>query len=137
MTYSKHFPDNCPPSESDIASGEFYRFIKKAYERPHSKHFLSWRQEFPDKECPTGLSECQACGVSIHSSLDDAKSLSLRIPRFRNMKVAKGILSDGLGRIKHTASRHEKSHHTWWIPEDSEPWKFFEIIGVNKEDSTI
>ncbi|MEH2356492.1 hypothetical protein [Nostoc sp.] len=137
MTYSKHFPpDDCPPSQSDIASGQFYRFIKKAHERPHPKDFLSWRQEFPDKECPVGLCECQACGVSIHSSLDDAKNLSLRIPRFKNMKIAKGMLSGGLGRTKHTPSRHEKSHHTWWIPEDSEPSKVFELIDANKEDST-
>jgi len=134
--YPKHFPDNCPPSVSDIASGEFYRIINKAHERPLPKDFLSWRQEFPHKECPTGLPECQACGVSIHSSLDDAKNLSRRIPRFKNMKIAKGILSDGLGRIKHTPSKNEKSHYTWWIPENTEPCKVFELIDTNKEDST-
>ncbi|MEH2295074.1 hypothetical protein [Nostoc sp.] len=136
MTYSKHFPDDCPPSQCDIASGEFYRFIKNAHEKPQPKDFLSWRQEFPDKECPTGLSECQACGVSIHSSLDDAKNLSLRIPKLKKMKVTKGFLKDELGRIKHTPSKNEKSHHTWWITEESEPWNFFEIIVVKKEDST-
>lgn len=52
------------------------------------------------------------------------------------MKIAKGILSGGLGRIKHTPSRHEKSHHTWWIPEDSEPWKDFELIDANKFAAT-
>lgn len=52
------------------------------------------------------------------------------------MKIAKGILSGELGKIKHTPSRHEKSHHTWWIPEDSEPWNVFELIDVKKEDST-
>ncbi|QSJ17566.1 hypothetical protein JYQ62_01415 [Nostoc sp. UHCC 0702] len=136
MTYSKHFPDDCPPSQSDSASGEFYRFIHKAHEKPQPKDFLSWRQEFPQKECPVGLSECQACGVSIHSSLDDAKKLSLRIPRFRNMKIAKGFLKDEMGKIKHTPSRNEKSHHTWWIPEKSEPWKIFELFDANKKDST-
>lgn len=136
MTYSKHFPDNCPPSKSDMASGEFYRLIKKAHEKPHPKDFLSWQQESPDKECPAGVSECQACGISIHLSLDDAKNLSLRIPSFRNRKIAKGILNYQLGRIKHTPSRNEKSHHTWWIPEDSEPWKVFELIDTNKKDST-
>lgn len=133
--YSKHFPDNCPPSLSDIASGEFYRFIKKAHQRPHPTDFLSWRQENSNKECPTSISECQACGVSIHSSLDDAKNLSLRIPRFKNMKIAKGSLSEELGRIQHTPSKNEKSHHTWWIPENTEPCKVFELIDTNKEDS--
>jgi len=134
MAYSKHFPDNCPPSESDMADGEFYRFIKKANAKPHPKDFLSWRQEFPDKECPASLSECQACGVSIYSLLDDARNLPLRIPRFRNMKIAKGILSGELGRIKHTPTRNENSHNTWWIPEDGEPWKVFEIINANEKD---
>lgn len=133
--YSKHFPDNCPPSQSDIASGEFYRFINKAHERPHPQDFLSWREIFTDKDCPANLSECQACGLSIHASLDDAKNLSLRIPRFKNMKIAKGILSEGLGRIKHTPSKNEISHHTWWIPENTEPYKVFKLIDTNKEDS--
>lgn len=50
------------------------------------------------------------------------------------MKIAKGILSDGLGRIKHTPSKNEKSHHTWWIPENTELCKVFELIDTNKED---
>jgi hypothetical protein len=133
--YSKHFPDDCPPSVSKIPSGEFYRFIKKAHETPQPEDFLSWRQEFPDKECPPSVSECQVCGVSIHSSLDDAKNLSLRIPRFKKMKIAKGSLNEELGRIQHTPSKNEKSHHTWWIPENTEPYKVFEIIDVKQEDS--
>lgn len=136
MTYPKYFPVNCPPLKSSDALGEFYRFIKKVHERPYPKDFISWRQESPEKECPASLTECQACGVSIHSSLDDAKSLALRIPRFRNMKIAKGVLSGRLGRIEHTPSRHEKSHHTWWIIENSEPWNVFELIDANKENST-
>lgn len=133
--YSKHFPDNCPPSLSDIASGEFYRFIEKSHETLHREDFLSWREENPHKDCPTGVSECQACGVSIYASLDEVKSLPSRIPRFKNMKIAKGILSDGLGRIKHTPSRRGKSHHTWWVPENTEPYKVFKLTDTNKEDS--
>jgi hypothetical protein len=133
--YSKHFPDDCPPSQSDIASGEFYRFINKAHETPQPQDFLSWRQENPNKECPTSISECQACGLSIHSSLDDAKNLSLRISRFKKMKIAKGSLSKELGRIQHTPSKNEKSHHTWWIPENTEPYNVFELIDLKQDDS--
>ncbi|MFM7371364.1 MAG: hypothetical protein ACKO2Z_26940, partial [Sphaerospermopsis kisseleviana] len=116
MIYSKNFPDQCPPSESNTASGEFYRFIKKAHPKPLPEDFLSWRQENPNKECPSGLSECQACGVSVHSCLDDAKNLSRRIPSFKNRKIARGVLNEKLGQIQPTPSRNEKSHHTWWIP---------------------
>lgn len=133
--YPKHFPNECPPSLSEPASGEFYRFIKKAHEIPQPKDFLSWRQENLDRECPAGLSECQACGVSIHSSLDDAKNLSRRIPRFKNMKIAKGFLNNSLGRIKPTPSKNEESHHTWWIPDDAKPCKVFELIDENPKKS--
>ncbi len=136
MIYPKNFPDQCPPSESNTASGEFYRFIKKAHSKPLPEDFLSWRQENPNKECPPGGSECQACGVSVHSSLDDAKNLSRRIPRFKNRKIARGVLNEKLGQIKPTPSKNEKSHHTWWIPENSEPEHFFELIDINKEDSS-
>ncbi len=126
MVYPQHFPSDCPPPQSDIASGEFYRLIQDP------KDFLSWREENPNKECSPTLSECQACGVSIHSSLDDIKKLSLRIPRLRNRKIAKGFLKGEMGKIKHTPSKNEKSHHTWWIPEKTEPWKAFEILDTNK-----
>lgn len=66
MAYPKHFPNDCPPSECDIASGEFYRYIKN--EKPEPEDFLSWRQENPERQCPKGTSECQACGVSIYLS---------------------------------------------------------------------
>jgi hypothetical protein len=133
--YSKHFPNDCPPAQAIIASGEFYRFIKKAHETAQPEDFLSWRQENSNKECPTSISECQACGVSIHSSLDDVKNLSQRIPRFKKMKIAKGSLNEKLGRIQHTPSKNENSHHTWWIPENTEPHKVFEIIEVKQDDS--
>ncbi|MFM6040223.1 MAG: hypothetical protein ACKPBB_21005 [Sphaerospermopsis kisseleviana] len=136
MIYSKNFPDQCPPSESNTASGEFYRFIKKAHPKPLPEDFLSWRQENPNKECPSGLSECQACGVSVHSCLDDAKNLSRRIPSFKNRKIARGVLNEKLGQIQPTPSKNEKSHHTWWIPENTAPDQFFELIDINKEDST-
>ncbi|RUT00422.1 hypothetical protein DSM106972_075500 [Dulcicalothrix desertica PCC 7102] len=133
MPYPKHFPNDCPPSECDIASGEFYRYIKN--QKPCPEDFLSWREENPEKECPKGTSECQACGVSIYLSLDDAKKLSRRVAYFRNKKIAKGTLSDELGRIKNTPSNVGKSHYTWWIPENKEPWKVFEPIDDNQENS--
>ncbi|MEA5596282.1 hypothetical protein [Rivularia sp. UHCC 0363] len=121
--------------QPNVKAQKLYRFIKKVHETPQPQDFLSWGQENPNKECPTSISECQACGVSIHSSLDDAKNLSLRIPRFKKMKIAKGSLSEELGRIQHTPSKNEKSHHTWWIPENTEPYKVFELIDLKQEDS--
>lgn len=117
MNYPEHFPDNCPPDESDVASGEFYRFIKKNHEIPLQDDFLSWREENLTKPCPKTIPECQACGVSVYSSLDDVIDLPKRIPRFRKMKVAKGSLNSNLGKTKNTPSRNTgKSHCTWWIP---------------------
>lgn len=137
MSYPKHFPENCPPDESDIACGEFYRFIKKN-QVPLPEDFMSWREENPTKPCPAQISECQACGVSVYSSLDDVINLPNRIPRFRNMKVAKGSLNCDYGKIKNTPSQNTgKSHNTWWILENSEPWKIFKIIELININSHI
>jgi hypothetical protein len=136
MSYPKHFPDNCPPDECDVASDELYRFIKKTNKIPLPEDFLSWREENPTKPCPATISECQACGISVYSSLDDVINLPNRIPRFRKMKIAKGSVNSDLGRIKNTPSLNTgKSHHTWWIPENSEPWKNFKIIDLSNENS--
>ncbi|QLE57081.1 hypothetical protein [Nostoc sp. TCL26-01] len=135
MVYSKDFPENCPPPESIAALGEFYRLLKKTHEKPRPEDFLSWRQEYPNKECPTSLSECQACGLSIHSSLSDVRNLSLRIPRFKNTKIAQGKLSEDMGNLKHTPSKNEKSHHTWWITENSKPWEKFNVIDLSGQET--
>jgi hypothetical protein len=138
MNYPEHFPHDCPPDESDVASGEFYRFIKKTHEIPLQEDFLSWREENPSKPSPTQIPECQACGISVYSSLDDVINLPNRIPRFRKMKVAKGSLNNDLGKIKNTPSLNTgKSHHTWWIPKNCEPWKSFKIIDLSNKNPNI
>lgn len=133
MTYPTHFPEGCPPPESDIASGEIYRFIKKNHQVPMPEDFLSWREENPNKELFVGMTECQACGLSVYTSFSEVKILKPIVPKLRKMKIAKGILAGSMGRIKNTPSSTSKLHHTWWILKDSNPWEYFEIIETSNE----
>lgn len=98
--------------------------------------FLSWREENPGKELFPGMTECQACGLSVYTSFNEAKRLKPIVPKLRKMKIAKGIL-DGMGKIKSTPSSTSQLHHTWWIPKDSTPWKYFEIIETKNEKPTV
>ena len=51
------------------------------------------------------------------------------------MNISKGILNEKLGHIKPTPSKNEKSHHTWWIPENTTPDQFFELIDTIKKEN--
>lgn len=137
MNYPDHFPDDCPPPSSKFAFGKFYRYIDKKHEKPLQKDFLSYRQSSPDKKPPDGVSECQYCGLSIYSSLTDAKNLSKKIPAFRKRKkLAVGTLSQEFGKIKPTPSNNTgESHHTLWLYEDSKPWEAFHIVDESDKDS--
>jgi hypothetical protein len=136
MPYPKHFPEGCPPLESDTASGEIYRFINKEHEAPMPKDFVSWREENPGKALSGGITECQACGLSVYTSSNEVKRLTPIVPKLRKMKVAKGILKGEMGKIKNTPSRTSELHHTWWILTDSKPWKHFELIEPKNEEPT-
>lgn len=131
MSYPDFFPENCPPSESNAASGEFFRFINKANTSPQEDDFLPWIKEFPSRQYY--VTKCQACGTSVFPSLDAINNMLDEVPGLRKKKVARGVLNGDLGKIKNTPSQQEKSHHTWWIPKGSEPWKLFEIIDIDKK----
>ncbi|MFN6538311.1 MAG: hypothetical protein RM021_018450 [Nostoc sp. EkiNYC01] len=130
MNYPEYFPDNCPPKEATVPSGEFYRFINSSHTSPQENDFLPWLREYPDRKY--FVTKCQACGTSIFPSLDAVNNMLAQVPALRKKKIARGVLNSDLGKIQNTPSQNEKSHHTWWIPEASEPWKLFQMINLDK-----
>lgn len=128
MPYPEHFPEGCPPADSDTATGEIYRFISKKHDKPMPEDFRSWREQNPGKTISGDITECQACGLSVYTCYDEVKRLTPLIPKLRKMKLAKGVFNEGMGRIKNTPSLNSKLHYTWWIPKNSKPWEYFVII---------
>ncbi|MGB5961238.1 MAG: hypothetical protein WBG73_11310 [Coleofasciculaceae cyanobacterium] len=126
MQWPEHFPTGCPPQTAHNTSGEVYRLINN--DSPMPNDFRSWREENKDKECPNGVTECQACGLSVYTEKADAYRVIKRIPRFRKAKPALGNLTTDLGLTLHTPSNTSQSHHTWWIPSGKQPWTVFQIV---------
>ena len=133
MEFRAHLPGNCPPASAESASKDVYRFIDMNHSTPLPEDFLSLRELNPNKPCPQGSTECQYCGVSVFNSIDDVCRLRRKIPAFKLKKVALGNLTPDLGLIQHTPSRARKSHHTWWLCENTSPWDVFQVINIPNE----
>jgi hypothetical protein len=88
--------------------------------------------EYPGRNYSSDITECQAYGTSVFPTLDAVKNMLCRVPALRKKKIARGELNSDFGRIQNTPSQNDKSHHTWWISEGSEPWKVFKIIDLGK-----
>lgn len=128
MEWHNPLPDDCPPSDAKTAKGDFYRLIKRQHACPCAEDFRSWREDNVGKELPNGMGECQACGLSVLQSLDDVRRLQKRVPAFRRDVAAIGSLTPDLGRVKHTPTQRENSHHTWWLSREAQPWEFFQLV---------
>ncbi len=128
MEWRDHLPHDCPPSDAKPAKDNFYRLIKSQHAYPCAEDFRSWREDNVEKELPKGITECQACGLSILQSLEDVHRLQRRVPAFRRNVPAMGSLTPDLGRVKHTPTPRENSHHTWWVSKESQPWEFFKLV---------
>ena len=127
MKFRSHIPENCPPEDADVSSGSAYRMVKGD---PSPEDFLSFRELKPDKAYP---SECIASGLSVYTDAEGIRRLRSRVPRFRKMNVAIGKLDENHGKMKNTPSNMHESHHTWWLAEDIEPWKFFAVVIIEDE----
>ena len=128
MQWPEYFPENCPPTTATSPNGKFYRFIAKDHDEPQSKDFVSWRELNLEKPCPDNIPECQACGLSVYSDLEEIRRMKKVIPKLRKMKIAGGSLTESSGKIKNTPSRNSQNHNTWWVPQNENPWQYFFII---------
>lgn len=131
MQWPDYFPDNCPPDNAREASGEVYRLVDN--NPPTPEDFQSWREQHPNEQCPKSVTECQASGLSVFTSMDDVNMARQKVKRLRKKKIAHSNLTSDLGRILHTPSQNTgESHHTWWLPIGAQPWTVCRVVDVTK-----
>ncbi|HZP66398.1 MAG TPA: hypothetical protein VFB32_08810 [Rudaea sp.] len=122
-----HLPDGCPPADATPPTMTVFRIT---YARtPSPKDFETHRQLYPRIKFDD---ECDACGISVYLTFDDADKRRRRIPRLKKRgRVAVAQLSPQWGLIKNTSAgdngKHD-SHHTWWIAVGTQPWTIFEVV---------
>lgn len=110
MSYRDSLPIECPPDAADeiTTTRTVFRLVRT--DPPTSADFLSQRQEKPQQKFP-GVTECQACGLSVFEDRRDAEAKALKLQHLKNRKICRVTLNAGAGRIQPTFQR---SHHTWW-----------------------
>ena len=115
MPWPDYFPDDCPPNSAQPASSQVYRFIDG--DSPQPEDFLSWREQNPNQSCPKGVTECQACGLSVFTTQEGVCIALRRKPFLRRKQIALGQLAPDNGVLLNTPSKGTgDNHHTWWIP---------------------
>ena len=122
LCFPSYFPEGCPPEDAELRELKVYRFC---VDNEISKDdFRSYYEINPIKYSGNPL----AYGLSVYTDEDDCKQ-AFKTPgikkKFKN--YAQGQTYQDLGKIKHTPGRSGQSHHTWWIYEGKEPYKFFKI----------
>ena len=83
---------------------------------------------------PTLTAMTMVCGLSVYTDIADIGRLRKRVPAMRRRSLAKGILNPTLGKILHTPSRYEKSHHTWWVPVGAQPRNVFNVVPIPEDE---
>lgn len=127
MDWPSHFPENCPPSDAQVAEGIAYRLTHNPF---HPQDFQTKREMHPEKRFPDPTRECLANGLSIFRDIEDAKGLRRRVPYFRNEvnAIAVGHLSPEMGVTKATRFGSHSSHCTWWVPVSVDRAQPFTIL---------
>lgn len=126
MDWPTFYPEDCPPEDAVLANGTVYRLVGNNIINEYD--FWSQRELRPDATF-RDVTECQACGVSVFTDLAEIEAVN-RNPymRRKKKKIAVGHLDASMGEMKHTPSRQNRSHHTWWIPANIDPTANFEAI---------
>lgn len=130
MQFPDYFPDNCPPDTAQPATGTVYYLVKN--DPPTPDDFLSKRQKNPNLRFRPDEKECQACGISVYTEIEDLLNVRQRYPDMGNMKPAVGNLTPNLGVLQPTPSKKSPSHHTLWLAIDAQPWTVFQVINITQ-----
>ena len=109
MNWFEELPPLCPPADAVPCKGRYYRI---AHGNPvKESDFFSQRKLQPEKVFKgLGVDECIARAISLFADLNDAYR-RMKLPKFRNAKVAEVILEPKDGVMKQTFSH---SHYSWW-----------------------
>lgn len=128
--WPEHFPESCPPSDAEPPQGSYYRIVDS--DPPTSDDFVSnLRLKQLGLRFKGGKrrwsDDCQAAGLSILEDLTEVKNLRDSCGPMRSKAIAYGDISDD-GLIKHTPGKSGASHHTWWLPVESQPALYFRVV---------
>ena len=125
MSYREPLPEGCPPDAAKeiAAPQEVFRLTRT--NPPTLADFRSQRAEKPGRAFP-GVTECQACGLSVFADRQDLVMKALKLPYLRGRLVCRVALDAGAGRIQQTG---QPSHHTWW------PLAAFDILAHCGEEA--
>jgi hypothetical protein len=125
MSYSDHYPEQCPPEQAYSHAGELFRFINR--NNPVPKDFISYYEMNPTKDW--GEKACVARGLSVVKCCLGVKEMRAAIPALRKKKVSKANISKNCGLLADTPSSSSQRHCTWWVPKSIvEPNKLFMTI---------
>jgi hypothetical protein len=125
MQFPAYFSANCPPATAQPASGTVYYLVNSEPLTPED--FWSKRQRNPDKRFSQKSKECQACGISVYTDIEDVLLLRREIQSFQNHQISVGQLIPEMGVILPTPSEFFPSHRTLWLAVGSQPWLLFHI----------
>ena len=119
--WPSNFPEQCPPTEARQDSLEVFRLV--ANDPPAEKDFRPNRIEKPDRNFkPADL--CNACGISVFQSIDDAIRIRGKYKANKGKHIAKGIISPNDGFVLET---YASSHTTWWL-QTTTPHEKFKVV---------
>jgi hypothetical protein len=98
MSYRDRLPEGCPPdaAEEITTLRAVFRLVRT--DPPMPADFLSQRQEKPG-QIFRGVTECEACGLSVFADRRDAEARALKLPSLKNRKICRITLAVGAGRI--------------------------------------
>lgn len=119
-----NYPESCPPSDAyETTNHTVYRFLNKNESAVSLSAFRSYYDMGKTTSDP-----CQERGLSVFTTEEGVKQALRQVRGFRGRKVAKGILGEGMGKLKNTP-RNMPNHHTWWLASDApnEPVELFSI----------
>ena len=102
-------PDLCPPEDAMVCNGAYYRIANGNPAK--SEDFFSQRILQPDKIFQgEGIDECVIRAISLFSRKEEAEK-RLKLPKFKNAKIALVTLESKDGMIKKTFGN---AHYSWW-----------------------
>ncbi len=120
------YPDDCPPYDArDTANYEvMFRFLGKNRQEVTIDDLKSYYDMGRADE-----DDCQGRGLSIYTSEEGVRKARKQVKGFKNKCVARGVLVEGMGRLKNTPGT-VANHHTWWVASDAprEPITLFAYV---------
>lgn len=76
MNFREPLPEKCPPEEAENVLDEHVVFRLVRTKPPNLDDFCSQRAEKPNAAFGFGVTECQACGLSVHADRSDSEKAS-------------------------------------------------------------